>query len=148
MEQRVRVLIADDQVHIRQGLQALLTAWPEIEVVGMAANGVEAVQMVEKCRPDVALIDIPIPVLALPALDGRPGSGAEGMDALEAIRLIKSRQPRVRIVVLTMYTAHRAAALAAGADAILLKGCPAQDLLEAISSHAALSTTPHPSGQG
>ena len=106
----------------------------------MAANGVEAVQLVEKCQPDVALMDIPMPVLALPALDGRPGSGAEGMDGLEAIRLIKSRWPQVRIVVLTMYTAHRAAALAAGADAFLLKGCPAQDLLEAIVSHAALST--------
>jgi two-component system response regulator DesR len=148
MDQRVQVLIADYEVHTRRGLQALLAAWPQIEVVGVAANGVEAVQMVEKCQPDVALIDIPIPVLALPALDGRPGSGAEGMDALEAIRLIKSRQPQVRIVVLTMYTAHRAAALAAGADAFLLKGCPAHDLLEAISSHAALSATPHPSRPG
>ena len=58
------------------------------------------------------------------------------MDGLEAIRLIKSRWPQVRIVVLTMYTTHRAAALAAGADAFLLKGCPAQDLLEAIVSQA------------
>ena len=124
MEQRVRVLIADDQVHIRKGLQALLTAWPEIEVVGMAANGIEVVRLVEKCRPDVALMDILEPVV----------------DGLETIRLIKSRWPQVRIVVLTMYTAHRAAALAAGADAFLLKGCPAQDLLEAISSHAASST--------
>ena len=130
MEQRVRVLIADDQVHIRKGLQALLTAWPEIEVVGMAANGVEVVQLVEKCRPDVALMDIPMPVPAL--------SGAEGMEGLEAIRLIKSRWPQVRIVVLTMYTAHRAAVLAAGADAFLLKGCPAQDLLEAIVSPASI----------
>ena len=133
MEQRVRVLIADDQVHIRQGLQALLTVWPEIEVVGMTANAIEAVQLVEKCRPDVALMDIPMPVLARPALDGRPGSRAEGMDGLEAIRLIKSRQPQVRIVVLTMYTAQRAAALAAGADAYLLKGCLADDLLQAIA---------------
>ena len=133
MEQRVRVLIADDQVHIRKGLQALLTAWPEIEVVGMAANGVEVVQLVEKCRPDVALMDIRMPVLALPALDGRPGSGAEEMDGLDAIRLIKSRQPQVRIVVLTMYTAQRAAALAAGADVFLLKGCLAHDLLQAIA---------------
>ena len=138
MDQRVQVLIADNEVHIRRGLQALLAAWPQIEVVGVAANGVEAVQMVEKCQPDVALIDIPIPVLALPALDGRPKSGAERMNALEAIRLIKSRWPQVRIVVLTMYTAHRAAALAAGADAFLLKGCPAQDLLDVIASHVSI----------
>jgi two-component system response regulator DesR len=129
MDQRVQVLIADYEVHTRRGLQALLAAWPQIEVVGVAANGVEAVQMVEKCRPDVALMDIP---MLAPALDGRPGSGAEGMDGLEAIRLIKSRQPQIRIVVLTMYTTHRTAALAAGADAFLLKGCPAEALQDAI----------------
>ena len=140
MDHRVQVLIVDHEVRTRRGLQALLSVWPEIKVVGAAANSVEAVQLVEKCRPDVALMGIPMPVPAL--------GGAKEMDGLEAIRLIKSRQPRVRIVVLTMYTAHRAAALAAGADAFLLKGCPAQDLLEAIASHAALGTTPHPSGQG
>ena len=138
MEQRVRVLIADDQVHIRQGLQALLDAWPEIQVVGAAANGVEAVQLVEKCHPDVALMDIPMPALALSRSPERSEGSAEGIDGLEAIRLIKSRWPQVRVVVLTMYTAHRAAALAAGADAFLLKGCPAQDLLEAIVSQASI----------
>jgi DNA-binding NarL/FixJ family response regulator len=133
MEQRVRVLIADDQVHIRQGLQALLAAWPEIEVVGMAANSVEAVQQVEKCPPDVALMDILLPAPALPApVVPAQVSGAEEMDGLETIRLIKSRWPQVRIVVLTMYTTHRAAALAAGADAFLLKGCPAEALQDAI----------------
>jgi len=140
MDQHVHVLIANREVHPRRGLQALLAAWPQIEVVGAAANGVEAVQLVEKCRPDVALMDIPMPVPAL--------SGAEGVDGLEAIRLIKSRWPQVRIVVLTMYTARRAAALAAGADAFLLKGCPAQDLLDAIASHAALRSTPPASWQG
>ncbi len=124
MDQRVQVLIADYEVHTRRGLQALLAAWPEIEVVGMAADGMEAVQLVEKCQPDVALMDIPMPVPAM--------SGAEGMDGLEAIRLIKSRWPQVRIVVLTMYTTHRTAALAAGADVFLLKGCPAEVLQDAI----------------
>jgi DNA-binding NarL/FixJ family response regulator len=128
MDQRVQVLIVEHVVHTRQGLQALLAVWPEIKVVGAAVNGVEAVQLVEKYRPDVALMDIPLPVPTL--------SGAEEMDGLETIRLIKSRWPQVRIVVLTMYTAHRVAALAAGADAFLLKGCPAQDLLDAISNHA------------
>jgi len=148
MEQQVRVLIADDQRHTRQGLQALLAAWPEIEIVGAAADGTEAVELVEKFRPDVALMDIPMPMTALPALDDRPENGAKGTNGLEAIRLIKSRWPQVKIVVLTMYAARRAAALAAGADAFLLKGCPAQDLLDAIASHAALSTTTPASGQG
>ena len=141
MEQQVRVLIADGQAHTRQGLKALLAAWPEIEVVAMAANGEEAVKLAEKCRPDVALMDVPMPVIALPAAAAaargsgpydRPGDGTEERDGLGAIRLIKGRWPHVRIVVLTMYTTHRAAALAAGAGVFLLKGCPAEDLLEAI----------------
>ena len=117
MEQSVRVLIADDQIHIRQGLRALLTAWPGVEVVDMAANGVEIVQKVEKRQPDVVLMDIPMSVW---------------MERLELIRLIKTRWPRIRIVVLTMYTTHRAAALAAGADAFLLKGCTAEALRDAL----------------
>ena len=133
MQQRVHVLIVDHEARTRQGLQALLAAWPQIEVVGAAANGVEAVQLVEKYRPDVALIDIPMPAPAR--------SGAEGMDGLEAIRLIKSQWPQVRIVVLAMYATRRAAALAAGTDAFLLKGCPAQELLDAITNHV------HPTGQ-
>jgi two-component system response regulator DesR len=132
MDQRVQVLIADYEVHTRRGLQALLAAWPQIEVVGVAANGVEAVQMVEKCQPDVALMDIPMPVPARSRSPERSEGSAEGMDGLEVIRLIKSRWPQVRMVVLTMYATHRAAALAAGADAFLLKGCPAEALQDAI----------------
>jgi len=126
LKQRVHVLIVDREAHTRQGLQALLAAWPQLEVVGAAANGVEAMQLVEQYRPDVALIDIPTPAPAW--------SGAEGMDGLEAIRRIKSQWPQVRIVVLAMYATRRAAALAAGSDAFLLKGCPAQDLLDAIAN--------------
>jgi two-component system response regulator DesR len=132
MDQRVQVLIVDHEVHTRRGLQALLAAWPQIEVVGMAANGVEAVQLVEKCQPDVALMDIPMPVPALSSSPQRGEGSIENMDGLEAIRFIKSRWPQVRIVVLTMYTTHRTAALAAGADAFLLKGCPAEALQDAI----------------
>jgi DNA-binding NarL/FixJ family response regulator len=127
MKRRVHVLIVDREAHTRHGLQALLAAWPQIEVVGAAANGVEAIQLAEKCRPDVALIDIPMPALAV--------SGAEEMDGLETIRLVKSQWPQVRIVVLAMYAAYRAAAIAAGTDTFLLKGCPAQDLLDAIDNH-------------
>jgi NarL family two-component system response regulator LiaR len=133
MKQRVHALIVDHEAHTRQGLQALLAAWPQIDVVGAAANGAEAIQLVEQYRPDVALIDIPMPASAR--------SGAAGMDGLEMIRLIKSQWPPIRIVVLAMYTTHRAAALAAGTDAFLLKGCPAQELLDAIVNHV------HPTAQ-
>jgi DNA-binding NarL/FixJ family response regulator len=132
VQQRLRILIVDHEAHTRQGLQALLAAWPQIEVVGAAANGVEAMQLLEHCRPDVALIDIPMPVPA--------GSKGAGMDGMETIRRTKSQWPQIRIVVLAMYTTHRADAFTAGADTFLLKGCTAQELLEALANQA------HPTG--
>ncbi len=116
MDRRTQVVIADDQRRAAQGLEALLAAWPEVEVVGKAADGREAVQLVEECRPDVVLMDIRMPV----------------MDGLQATQLIKSRLPQVRVVALTMDVTCRAAALEAGADAFLVKGCPVEDLRKAI----------------
>jgi DNA-binding NarL/FixJ family response regulator len=129
-EQFIRVLIADDAPRSRDGLRALLAtaqlgtsaaptrpAQPKVEVVGEAANGQEAVHKVEVGQPDVVLMDARMPV----------------MDGLEATRVIKDRWPEVKVVVLTMYPAYRNEALAAGADAVLVKGCPPERLLEAIS---------------
>src|SRR5512142_50081 len=99
MAQRVRVLIGDDEVRARRSLKALLNTWPEIDVVGEAADGQEVVRLVEERRPDVVLIDIRMPIL----------------DGLDATRMIKSRYPGSRVIVLTMYADHRADALAAGA---------------------------------
>lgn len=128
----IRVLIADDQPRARRSLKALLTAmrWstPDcageptptgclpIEIVGEAENGREAIEQVWALRPDVLLMDL---------------HGAEP-SAADAIRLIKSRWPATRIVVLTLFATDRASALAAGADAFLLKGCPTSELLEAV----------------
>jgi DNA-binding NarL/FixJ family response regulator len=120
---RMRVLIADDQVSVRQGLKALLATWPNIEVVGAAANGEEAVQLTEKYRPDVALMDIQMPV----------------MDGLEATCLIKSRWPQVRIVALTMYPLYQTNALNAGADAFLVKGCASSELARAIQGDVVMN---------
>ena len=133
MERCIRLVIADDAPRSRDGLRVLLATlrlgayrevlqepqegdWPQVEVVGEAANGQEAVRLVEEHRPDVVLIDARMPV----------------MDGLEATRLIKDRWPGIKIIVLTMYPAYRAEALAAGADAVLVKGCPPETLLEAI----------------
>jgi DNA-binding NarL/FixJ family response regulator len=116
VEQPVRVLIADDRSRSRDGLRTLLETWPEVGVVGEAVNGLEAILLVEKYQPDVVLMDAKMPVL----------------DGLETTRLIKHKWPEVKVVMLTMYAAHRVNALATRADAFLVKGCPAEELLEAI----------------
>ncbi len=117
MEQPVRVLIADDRLPSRMGLRALLACWPDVEVVGEATNGWEAVDLVEEIHPDVVLMDVRMPLL----------------DGLEATRLIKSRWPQVKVVILTIYGVRRAEAMNVGASSLLFKGCPAEELLQAIS---------------
>ena len=116
MAQATRVLIADDSMRAREGLRALLSMWQEIEVVGEAANGLDAVRLVAECRPDIVLMD-----LHMPALDG-----------VQATRLIKQQWPAVTVVALTMYAVEQSAALAAGADAFLLKGGTPERLLAAL----------------
>lgn len=87
-----------------------------IEVVGEASDGQEAVAQAESLHPDVILMDVQMPV----------------MDGLEATRRIKSQWPEVKVVALTMHANYRSQALAAGADAFLLKGCTAEELQAAI----------------
>lgn len=116
MEQRVRVLIADDRPTTRRGLRALLTLLPQVDVVGEAADGQEAVDLVAESRPHVVLMDMQMPV----------------MDGLKATRRIKKRWPEVQIIVLTIYAKYRAEALAAGADAFLLKDGAPDTLARAI----------------
>ena len=111
-----RVLIVDDRSQAREGLKALLATAPAVQVVGEASDGKEAIDLLEKRRPDVVLMDAMMPV----------------MDGLEATRLVKAQWPQIRVIVLTIHTALRAEALAAGADAFLVKGCPAGELLSAI----------------
>ena len=122
--QTKRVLICDDEPRARQALKALLltrevTCRDEsssIDVAGEARDGYEAVQLVETVLPEVVVIDACMP----------------GMDGLEATRFIKKNWPQVRVIVLTMYPDQRVAALDAGADAFLLKGCLAETLIETI----------------
>lgn len=116
MERRIRVLIVDDQKSVRHGLRALLALCPEVELVGEAADGLEAVHMAADRRPDVVLMDLVMPV----------------MDGLEATRCIKSSQPEVTIVALTVYGEYQQAAKAAGMDRFLAKGCSAENLLTAL----------------
>ena len=116
MLQRKRVLIADDRRPTRQGLRALLAFMPDVEWVGEAANGLDAVKLVADRQPDVVLMDVHMPV----------------MDGLEATRRIKSQRPEVKVIILTMYAEYQDEALAAGADIFLIKGGPSEGLRSAI----------------
>ncbi|HXT36300.1 MAG TPA: response regulator transcription factor [Chloroflexota bacterium] len=114
----IRVLVVDDQTVVREGLEMLLGLSPGIEVVGGAADGIEAVRLVDELRPHVVLMD-----LRMPRLDG-----------VEATRQIVRAHPETRIVVLTTYAddASLFGALEAGARGYLTKGASAKEIQQAI----------------
>ena len=118
-----RVLLADDQGMVRAGFRSLLEGEPDLEVVGEAANGEEAVTQVRALRPDVTLMDIRMPVL----------------DGLAATRQIVADGLATRVLVLTTFDLDEYvfAALHAGASGFLLKDAPAEELAAAIRVVAA-----------
>jgi len=116
MDKPTRLILADDNPHARHGLRAILSSHTGVEVVGEASQGDEAITLIETLQPDVALLDVRMPKT----------------DGLQATRIIKNRRPRIRVVLISMYTDYKVEALAAGADAFLVKGCPAEELLTAI----------------
>lgn len=113
---RTRVLIADDRSRSRKGLRALLSTNAQVEVVGEVRNGKEAVELTDEIHPDVIIMDVRMPV----------------MSGIDATCVIKDRWPEVKVIVLSMYRRHLEDAQEAGADFFLEKGCPPQDLMEAI----------------
>ena len=126
----VRVLVADDEPLVRSGIAMLLAADPEIEVVAEAGDGVAALAAVDRCRPDVVVMDVRMPK----------------MDGVEATRRIveelplddQAGQPPVSVLILTTYNLDQAvyAALRAGAAGFLLKDAAPGELLEAVKSVA------------
>lgn len=114
----VKVLIVDDIEEVRQDLRTLLTLTGDIEVVGEAANGLEAIRQVEILAPDVVLLDLEMPV----------------MDGYQAASQIKSRFPSCWVIALTIhgYEVARQRALEVGADFFIVKGSPIGILIQAI----------------
>jgi NarL family two-component system response regulator LiaR len=118
MTETIRILIADDHAIVREGLRALIGAKPDMELVGEAADGVEAVLKARSLQPDVILLD-----LVMPRKDG-----------IEAIGEIKQENPEAHILVLTSFAEDEKvfSAIKAGALGYLLKDSSPQELLQAI----------------
>jgi len=116
----IRVLIVDDHPIVRDGLQGILAAHHDFEVVGQAANGAEAVRQTQALRADVVLMDLRMPE----------------MGGVEAIKLLRTRSPETHILVLTTYDtdAEVLSALEAGATGYLLKDAPREDLIRAVKA--------------
>jgi DNA-binding NarL/FixJ family response regulator len=119
----VRVVLADDQPLVRSGLRVIMADYPDLEVVGEAATGAEAVQRVRDTSPDVVVMDIRMP----------------GMDGIEATRLITAGPATTRVLVLTTFDEddHVYGALRAGASGFLVKDMALDDILAAIRVVAA-----------
>ena len=122
----IRVLLVDDHAVVRHGLKRLLATAADIEVVGMAGDGQEAVDLVRTHRPDVVLMDLAMP----------------GVDGIAATRSIHGEHPEVRVVVLTSFgdESRIVDALDAGAQGYLLKHTEPDALIDAVrSAHAGLA---------
>lgn len=126
----VSVLIVDDHEVVRRGVRAFLDTVPDMQVVGEAASGEQAVQMTGETAPDVVLMDLILP----------------GMDGLEATRQIKLLSPHTQVVVLTSYDQDEYIfpALQAGATSYTLKDMKMDNLAEAIRKAALGEATLHP----
>jgi DNA-binding NarL/FixJ family response regulator len=114
----ITVLIADDHQFFRDGVRALLASQPDMECVGEATTGEEAIHLSAEVQPDVVLMDVQMP----------------GMSGVEATRLIVSSSPQIRVLVVTMFEDDSVvfAAMRAGARGYLLKGARHEDMVRAI----------------
>lgn len=122
----MRVVVCDDQEIVREGLAVLLGLDPEIEVVGQAANGGEALALVAQHAPDLVLMDLLMP----------------GMNGIQATRAIRAQYPATAVLVLTTYDADEWVfdALRAGAAGYLLKDSPREEVIRAVKGTVAGKT--------
>lgn len=129
----LRVVIADDQRVVREGLATIVGDLPDVEVVGLAADGQEAVNIAVESTPDVVLMDLRMPV----------------MDGAEATAAIRARVPSTSVVVLTTYADDESilAALSAGASGYLTKDATRDDIRRALEAAVAGQTVLDPAVQ-
>ncbi|GIM91929.1 response regulator [Paractinoplanes toevensis] len=118
----IRLLLADDQALIRTGFRMILEETDDIDIVGEAPDGAEAVRLAAELRPDVTLMDVRMP----------------GVDGIEATRRIVAREPAARVLILTTFDLdeYAFAALRAGASGFVLKDVPVDELARAIRAVA------------
>jgi NarL family two-component system response regulator LiaR len=118
MKSNIRVLIVDDHTVVRDGLQALISAEPGMEVVGSAADGIEAVRLAQELKPDVILLDLVMP----------------RMDGVQTTLNIKKDNPDARILVLTSFAENHQvfSAIKSGAMGYLMKDTSSEELIQAI----------------
>ncbi len=114
----IKVLICDDQVVVCEGLKAILSTAPGIEVVGIANDGAQAIDMIPKARPNIVLMDLKMPI----------------MNGIEATRQVRLQHPDIRVLVLTTYDIDEWVfdAIRGGAAGYLLKDSPRETLVSAI----------------
>jgi len=122
----IRVALVDDHSLVRDGIKALLAVMPPLEVVGEAENGAEALEMVERCQPDLLLVDI----------------GLKDMNGLELTRVLSKQYPLLKILVLSMYDNHEyvSESVRSGASGYVLKNSPSREIIAAIEAIASGGT--------
>jgi DNA-binding NarL/FixJ family response regulator len=115
----IQVLLVDDVDEVRRDLRTVLTLSGNLEIVGEASNGSDAICMARSLKPDVILMDLEMPVL----------------DGYEATRCIKASDPSCRIIALTIhdYAQARQRAVQAGVDVFVVKGAPLESLISAVA---------------
>lgn len=128
---KIRIVIADDHAVVREGTRTLLEREKDMEVVGEASDGEEAIQIIQDVKPDVAILDI-----SMPRLSG-----------IEVTRRIKPKLPSLAILILTAYDndEYVFALLEAGAAGYLLKDVPGREIIEAVRSVYSGESVLHPS---
>ncbi|MDI5948130.1 response regulator [Flavobacterium yafengii] len=122
MSNTIRVVLADDHVFVRDGIKSLLENEANIEVVGEATDGLEALKIVESCKPDLLILDIRMP----------------NMTGIEVVEKLRSQNNLVKIVMLSMHESEEYVlkSIKAGADGYLLKGSSKEEFLKALQTIA------------